>query len=184
MGYLGTKPSNSPLTSELIPNSIITNAKINDVAATKLTGQVPDANAPSGSVIQVVQAFSDQGQGTTSSSFTKHTGLTLSITPRATNSKILVMYTAFGYVNGNGNHLCTTIYRNSTNLGANHGFGNFYSASSGYTEHYASGHFLDSPNSTSATEYAVYFKILGSGYSVTLGDGERRSVITAMEIAA
>jgi hypothetical protein len=40
-----------------IADSAITNGKIASLAATKLTGQVPDANAPSGSVIQVIQGI-------------------------------------------------------------------------------------------------------------------------------
>ena len=153
------------------------------ISASSLSGQVPDANAPAGSVIQIVSVTSVSNQSTSSSTFTKHTGLTLSITPQSTNSKIFVIYTCFGFVNANANHLVTTAYRNSTNLGAVHGFGNFYTGNAGYAEHYISASYLDSPSSTSSLEYAVYYKILGSGYTVTLGDQERKSVLTVMEIA-
>jgi hypothetical protein len=146
-----------------------------------LTGTLPDANAPSGSVLQVLSVTTDSAQSTSSTSFVKFTPLSISITPRATNSKIFVMYTCFGVVSAASRHLVTTAYRDSTNLGATHGFGNFYT-DGGYTEHYASGSFLDSPSSTSALEYAVYFKTLGA-YSCTIGDNARRCVLTVMEIA-
>jgi hypothetical protein len=160
----------------------ISSDAIASLAASKLTGQVPDANAPSGSVIQVISVTADSAQSTSSTSFVKFTPLSLSITPRATNSKILVMYNCFGIVTAAVRHLVTTVYRNSTNLGATHGFGNFYT-DGGYTEHYASGSFLDSPSSTSALEYAVYVKVLDSSYGCTIGDNARRSVLTVMEIA-
>jgi hypothetical protein len=46
--------------ARLFPNAsgLLPNANIEAMAASKLTGQVPDANAPSGSVIQVVQSIS------------------------------------------------------------------------------------------------------------------------------
>ena len=45
------------------------NANIAAMAASKLTGQVPDANAPSGSVIQVVQGTSSTIFTSTTSSY-------------------------------------------------------------------------------------------------------------------
>jgi len=43
--------------ARLVPNGsgLLPNANIEAVAASKLTGQVPDANAPSGSIVQVLQ---------------------------------------------------------------------------------------------------------------------------------
>jgi hypothetical protein len=201
MGYLGTKPANSPLTSELIPNSIITNAKINDVAANKLTGTVPDANAPSGSVIQVVQAYkTDSFSTTNTSSFVDITGLSVSITPISSSSKILVLATisdcstnaALGdgmfqvlrdsTAIGNGNNGGTSPVMSYVNTSANSSLTDTVSFS-----------FLDSPSTTSSTTYKVQCRLWSNGGTTgTLFVGRRAenssfispSSITVMEIAA
>jgi hypothetical protein len=130
MAYLGTKPSNSPLTSELIPNSIITNAKINDVAATKLTGQVPDANAPSGSVIQVVQGSLASGTWSTTSGSFVDTGLVANITPSSTSNKVLVIFTGTIDTNQSVCAAVCSIYRNGSSVASE--VANQYTASGGY----------------------------------------------------
>jgi hypothetical protein len=182
MSYLGTKPANSPLTSELIPNSIITDPKIATMAATKLTGQVPDANAPSGSVIQVVQGTTTTATSTTSSVFVA-TNLTATITPLFSNSKILVQITgpidsATANSQANG-----TIFRNSvTNLGGAAGFTNVFSNAGRLIGSLAMT-FLDSPSTTTATTYTVY--INGSaGATIIFPQGTNLATITLMEIAA
>lgn len=69
MGYIGTKPqiattladnivtadkiSDGAVGTNDLANGAVTDAKIASMVATKLTGQVPRANAPSGSVISV-----------------------------------------------------------------------------------------------------------------------------------
>jgi hypothetical protein len=56
---------------------------------TKVAGVLPDANAPSGSVIQVVSSTTSTQVSITTTTFTD-SGLTATITPSSTNSKILV----------------------------------------------------------------------------------------------
>jgi hypothetical protein len=86
-------PADGSITEAKLANSAVTNAKISTMAATKLTGQVPDANAPSGSVIQVVQAMSNGDKSysaSTSSSWQAVSGTSATITPTSASSKILV----------------------------------------------------------------------------------------------
>jgi hypothetical protein len=59
------------------------------LAAANLSGRVPAANAPLGSVIQVVSATTSTQVSITTTTFTD-SGLTATITPSSTNSKILV----------------------------------------------------------------------------------------------
>jgi hypothetical protein len=76
--------------ARLIPNGsgLLPNANIEAVAATKLTGTVPDANAPSGSVLQVVQVSQNvQFVLNTAAAKINEANLTTS----ATNSKILAI---------------------------------------------------------------------------------------------
>ncbi len=191
MGYLGTKPANSPLTSELIPNSIITNAKINDVAATKLTGQVADANAPSGSVIQVVNAFNNT-PATTSTAGAAITCVSASITPSSSSSNILIIArvptkllrstsaTAAWMsirITRNGsviNPQPSDWYENGINFGdtnwSDFRFVTFIQS-------------LDSPSTTSSVSYVIQALNYNTNQLVVNEDGIYRSSITLMEIA-
>jgi hypothetical protein len=78
-----------------------------------------------------------------------------------------------------------TIYRGSTNLGnSTNGFGNLFSGSS-YQYAHATLQVLDSPSTTSATTYQIYFRI-GSGSNagrINNGSGGSFSTITAFEVA-
>jgi hypothetical protein len=201
MGYLGTKPSNSPLTSELIPNSIITNAKINDVAATKLTGQVADANAPSGSVIQVVSTTKTDTFSTSSTSFVDVTGLDVTITPSSATSRI---YISFNFVRGANSAALTSfrLVRDSTPIGNGTPEGNrvgaiaaVYAGTSDVDAHNlpCSGTFVDSPNTTSAITYKIQVLcqpsmvawVGRSARDTNLAEfGRSSSTITVMEISA
>jgi hypothetical protein len=65
------------------------------IAATALSGQVPDANAPSGSVIQVVQSTKADSYSASVASGGESgdvTGLSCSITPSSTSNKVLVTF--------------------------------------------------------------------------------------------
>lgn len=177
MGYLGTKPANSPLTSELIPNSLITNAKINDVATTKLTGQVPDANAPSGSVIQVVSTTATTSFSTTSGSFTA-LGLSVSITPSSASNKIYVIATFPTSTQSSNLSIQNALLRNSTQIIVANGH---YAAAAGWLLTDNSLSFLDSPSTTSSTTYSVSCRVSAGAGTISAADP---STITVMEIAA
>lgn len=158
------------------------------IAATALSGQVPDANAPSGSVIQVVNGLLSTAFSTTSTSFVD-IGLSASITPTSTSSKILAI------VNLNGVHSSDTSYnvyftliRNSTNLtnvSLSNGWGMRTGQSNGRWGS-DSISYLDSPSSTSATTYKIQLASEGGGRTAYVSDVNSfnaLSTITLMEIA-
>jgi hypothetical protein len=130
-------------------------------------------------VLQVVQGTYSAGQSSTTSASFVTTGLTASITPQSTTSKILVLVTTTGYSTSGGNGTFT-IYRNSTNLGTSstYGFG-FVNTSALWTSIAMS--YLDSPATTSSTVYTVYF-LSGSG-TVYTNIANSNSVITLLEIS-
>ena len=140
------------------------------------------AQMPAGSVLQVVQGTASGGINTTSTNFTA-TGLDATITPISSSSKILVLVSGWMAVPASLHHAALTIYRGSTALGNSYGFGNFYTASGGYTESMSSINYLDSPSTTSATEYEVYLRRGSGSGSVEFGNGARLSTIILMEIA-
>jgi hypothetical protein len=201
MAYLGTKPANQVIDSTLIADGVITtadlangavtDAKIAAMAASKLTGQLPDANAPSGSVIQVVQATSTSYFGNNTTTMAQ-TNYSVQITPSSTSSRILVLMSISemrvrGDVGGN-----IAIYRNGSEvvrvaqeIGYSAGGGGTQNTGTlGMSPTYS---WLDSPSSTSALTYTVWArKLVGNSgtfeFLPNAGGGGQATMI-AMEIA-
>lgn len=155
------------------------------ILTTGSSGQsIPKAALPTGSVLQVVQSTLT-GQTTYSSptSFTQ-TGLTGSITPTSSSSKILIFMSYVFYNNTDGQNYQATIYRNNTtNISPNSGnaFPVAYMAGTlakvPFTINY-----IDSPATTSSTSYTCWIR--ASGGNIDFGDGSGTGVVTLMEIAA
>ena len=142
---------------------------------------VPYSVLPTGSVLQVVQGTFTSTFSTSSTSFVC-TGLTATITPKFSTSKILVqMSGSQQQITGNASVL--TIYRNATNISPNssNGFSVMYTGSTGVLGSCGIV-YLDSPATTSATTYTIYFRVSG-GSAALFGDGNGAGIITLMEIA-
>jgi hypothetical protein len=160
---------------------------------------VDAAVAAGGKVLQVVSVTKTDFFSTTASSWTDVTGLTATITPSATSSKILVMVNVFmGLSNFNGLNFFWKMVRGSTNIGIGtagsnnlSGGGNLYRLSDdvaffGGT----SKNHLDAPATTSATTYKV--QISKNNATGTIFVNRRASAtsdcgistITLMEIGA
>ena len=130
---------------------------------------------------------------TTSTSYALvSTGLAVTITPKFNTSKVLVTVTLNGvYTQEAAHYVRFHLYKASSNLtGITTAHGQALASSSNETE-YATGLstvYLDSPATTSATTYTVYF---GSSHSTSVGvcnygvggNGSTRSSIMAQEIA-
>jgi hypothetical protein len=165
---------------------------------TKVAGVLPDANAPSGSVIQVVQTVKVDTASTTSASFSDISGLSVSITPTSASNKVLVFVNVSASNNTGGGMV--KLVRNSTDIAVGTAtgsrtaasLGNYFDAdlnsvrTDGIT-------FLDSPSTTSSTIYKLQFRIGTSGTMVvnrSFNDSDQAftactvSMITVMEIAA
>jgi hypothetical protein len=162
------------------------------IAATALSGQVPDANAPSGSVIQVVNVTYNTVVTSTSTSYAD-TGLTASITPTSASSKILIIVAQpiNVFASSSKAECATKLLRNSTDLNAQTSNRNANAveasgASFVQTGHYYSTSYLDSPATTSSVTYKTQGALqatTGSAMIVWQRDGAM-SQITLMEIAA
>jgi len=143
---------------------------------------VPASGMPTGSVIQVVNAtYSTQTNN--ASTTPVDTGLTATITPLFSNSKILVI------VNQNGNSSYTanvgitfTLLRGSSVITT---FATYYNTATTADTQDAATSYLDSPATTSATTYKTQMvKSQNSGTVYTQIDSKNTSTITLMEIAA
>jgi hypothetical protein len=137
-----------------------------------------------GSVLQVVNATYSTLASSTSSTYAD-TGLSASITPKFSTSKILVMIGAAGCSKQTGNTgVGLRILRGSTTI-LNFEGGICYSGNSNYLSASASTSYLDSPATTSATTYKLQFNSI-SNVSIAYvndGNGNQNSTITLMEIA-
>ena len=132
---------------------------------------------PTGSVLQVKQAYKTDIFSTTATSDTDITGLSVSITPSSTSSKILVTSNISGFShNGLGGGFC--IKRDSTKIGladtsgsrTRTSFsGDLYTgdaAGTGQMHFNSVACFLDSPSSTSALTYKITAQCNGNTLNI------------------
>jgi hypothetical protein len=168
--------------SGTIPQGNIANASLGAVTA------LPAAIA-TGSVLQVVQAITTTAVTHTSDGGQVDTGLTASITPSATSSKILVLISQSNKVErGSATSLeyDLRLFRDSTevekwtNVCAEDvtNDAKFYGSNHAY-------HFQDSPSSTSSITFKTTGQIVssGGGRTVAFQNSSAPSTMTLMEIA-
>ena len=159
-----------------ITDGTIVNADINAsaaIAGTKLSG--------AGKVLQVVNTKYDGSSGgiaTTSTSYVD-SNIDVTITPSSSSNKVLVRAFVQYFISTTA-HGKIAIYRNDTTEIIQSSI--MYSgagtiAGQGMIE------VLDTPNTTSATTYSIYF-LVASGTGTINGEGNSDAGITAMEIAA
>jgi len=149
---------------------------------TTITGAtgIDNIKAATGAVLQVIQSVNTTYLQSTSTSFVD-SGLTGTITPSSTTSKILVMISA-----GLGNTTQSTnnniqIVRGSTTVYTN---SRIMFSSAGHAHNMQSFQYLDSPSSTAAITYKLQLKI--DAGAIRFNDssgGTPTSTITLMEIA-
>jgi hypothetical protein len=164
--------SGSGITSANIADGTIVNADINSsaaIAGSKLTG--------AGKVLQVVSTTKTDTFSTTSTSFVDVTGLSTSITPSATSSKILVSISvSHSMTDTHNTGMLLRLLRGATVIAGGTSAGSRPSAlmryncatSSGgaYVIHYSTNvatiTYLDSPSTTASTTYKVDTRVNGS----------------------
>ena len=168
------------------------------------SGRVQRVNQPAGSVLQVVQTVKTDTFSMTGTTYTDVTGMSVSITPTSSSSKILVLVD--GVLGHYNYHSKVRLMRNSTAIG----LGDVASsrpqatvAMSAYagTASNDSYHmlpfgisYLDSPSTTSSTTYKIQISGYSASYNVYINrnyqwqssadyDATPISTITVMEIA-
>ena len=171
----------------VIVESFLVSSVLNAIPNTP--GSVVWNNLPTGSVLQVVNAT--YGTTTTTSSATlSATGLSATITPRFATSKILVLMDANGTYKTSGsasNILRLAIYRGASNILNIDDIIAYTGTAQTNAVGSSSATYLDSPATTSATTYSLYFASAAGTTSVSINQGfsgtSTNSTITLMEIA-
>ena len=148
---------------------------VNDIIE-KTTGngvQIP------GHVVQVVSNFTTANISTTSTSFVS-TGLSASITPSSTSSKVFVIVSVPSWYIGSDNAYATVL-RGSTNIGnGDYGLMQVY-VGAAYAP--STTQVMDSPSSTSSLTYTVHHRVRVGGSSYISYSTYGHFTITLMEIA-
>ena len=168
-----------------------TNGQVLTADSTQSTGIKWATPAGGGKVLQVVSATTSTSVDISSATFTD-SGLTLSITPTLSTSKILVLVTQqfnlFRSSDGNGARV--KMLRDSTDIWTSptgQSFGT-YAASASATQYTGinSYVFLDSPATTSSTTYKTQYRVETASLSasISLQTSANASTITLMEIGA
>jgi hypothetical protein len=164
--------------TDFTAGEVLAAADLNDTFAAKL-------NLAGGKVLQIVYSSHSTQAQSTSTSYAD-TGLSASITPSASTSNILVFVSVNGIQKQSGNTDNGTwlnIVRNSTQVSE-------FAKQEGFTgvsevlRSSASGSYLDSPNTTSATTYKVQFKVQVSGQTSFVQANSGTSSIVLMEVSA
>jgi hypothetical protein len=156
----------------------------------------------SGSVLQVVSTIKTDGFSSSSTTPTDITGLSVTITPISSTSKILCFWNVTGGVSAPSGQAPTAVQlvRDSTVIGGGTPAGSRVSATSSNAidnvnkQAIHAGSFLDSPSTTSATVYKLRM-FIGAGTffvnrsgndsdSADPGHARTASTITVMEISA
>ena len=137
-------------------------------------------------IIQAVSVAAPFAASTSSTSYVT-TGLSASITPQSTNSKILILVSS---TVGQANYFDTcyyTIFRGTvsgTNLSTatNAAFAYSYTATNAPATNSIGLNFLDSPSTTSAVTYTVGFKVINGSNTAYFGNNCTSS-ITLLEVS-
>ncbi len=155
--------------------------------------------ADNGKILQVQSAFKSDTASTTSTSDVAITGLSLTLTPSATSSKVLVMFD-IGTAGNNANaHFFFTPYRDiggggynaiGLGVGATYNYASAHYATSNNNYSAFGGNFLDSPNTTSEITYKLYFRSSSGSYTSYINRRAADDVfrgsssLTCMEVGA
>ena len=155
-------------------------------------GTILTTNSATGKILQVVQVVKTDTASTSSQTQSNISGLSASITPTATSSKILITVQASIGRNNSGVVSTLRLKRDSTDLSPHtssdtDGMSHLYVNDNASIEDQIINH-LDSPNTTSATTYQVTWAVDGNN-TIYLnryfgGNYLSQSTITLMEVAA
>ena len=157
--------------------------------ASNVTGTLPTANGGTGATsftkgkILQIQNTTATTQKTTTSSSSFVEAYTVDITPSSTSSKILIMFSTFGYQDTTAVGSIYTIYRDSTNLGdSSKGLFMFRNGNNNL-EMGVCGQVYDSPSTTSAITYGLRQKTESGSTAISyISRSGAPTYLTAVEI--
>jgi len=174
-------------------SGVMTN--VTGIPAGQITGSqaIPKSTLPTGSVLQVVQTVYSTVQSTSGSTALFDSGLTATITPTSSTSKILILVSqnVEFYINSSqGQYVNMNICRGSSSVSnfTSCAYSQFTPGSNGYQDSFqtVSLQYLDSPATTSSTTYKTQGSItnVSSTAGLRFQNNGGISTMTLLEIAA
>ena len=153
-------------------------------ASNVASGTLNASRFSGGKIGQVLNTINSSEAASSSSSYAT-TGLNLNITPTATSSKVLIVVTQAGVGKNSSNTKCqlklqrgtTDIHQFDSDAGYNAGTASNYVGSSSVC-------YLDSPSTTSETNYRTVFASSADSSNVSVNTNSSDSTITLMEVLA
>jgi hypothetical protein len=136
----------------------------------------------SNTVLQVVNATYSVETSSSSSTYSD-TGLTATITPKFSTSKILVLVSQVGLQKSNNEGIRLRLVRGSTTIVQMETAAAYTNTTTQNRVGGTSTTYLDSPSTTSATTYKTQFGTADNAASGTVQSGSTTSTITLLEIA-
>ena len=160
---------------------------VSQIQNASLASGVPSAaKLPAGSVLQVVSATYSTETANATNTYAD-TGLTASITPSSSSSKILVLINQNGIDKSDANStsgVFMRLQRGSTELIQMVAYCNFTNTAIRLITGSVSTCYLDSPSTTSSTTYKTQFYNVANASTVRVNSNSAVSTITLLEIAA
>jgi hypothetical protein len=184
------------LTNKTLTSPVLTTPNLGTPSTLVLTNatSLPASALPAGSILQVLSTAKTDTFSTTSTTFTDVTGMSVSITPRSTSSKILIMIDA-QIANSGADATMVKVLRGSTDIFIGDAAGSRprVSSSKSFTGNGVEAApiiYLDSPATTSATTYKLQMRLAsGTAYLNRSGSDMDNSAhprtassITVMEV--
>lgn len=178
----GTRPTN-PYTGQIIYETDTGYLRVWDGSAWDYLSQSQDGNSYLGAfgVLQIIESTNDTTLRSSTSTTPADSGLTLTITPKKSTSKILCLYFIQSYTNASTTGMGIRLVRGSTTLVSD--IDNSYGTASGVATN-AAFFYLDSPATTSATTYKIqYWRNQGAGTVYMNASGSGVSRMLAIEVS-
>lgn len=157
---------------------------LSNLSADNFINQIDPAQMPADSIIQTKQEVSTSR--TRFSSGTRDVDPAINITPQFSDSRILVMHTAGGMIDGTGRSIGFGLKRNGSFVWASSRYGYHSNGNWNYVPFHCS--YIDSPNTTSSITYRfTCSNETGNDFRHNDGDGSfwggtRQAITIAMEI--
>lgn len=154
-----------------------------------VSGGVPTWATPGGGgggkVLQVIQATYSTSTSSSVPTYSD-TGLSATITPSASTSKVLVLYSLAGSKSSGSanNGLDLRLLRGATAISGYEAIGIGYSGTAMQLNFNVAQQYLDNPSTTSATTYKLQFANDATASSVTVQHANTTSIMILMEIGA
>jgi hypothetical protein len=173
-------------TNGLTFNDATTQSSTATNASNISSGTLGKARLPTGSVLQVVSVNAGgTATSSASSTYADISGLSVSITPSSSTSKVLVIVNVTGCKKETNNtYLALKLLRGSTSILDFEKEGGYNNASTIQEFGGVGCSYLDSPATTSSTTYKVQLASVTNVGNVSVNNSAGYSSITVMEIAA